>query len=263
MRTAQKMDSSGTDLLTELQSEIRALCLTAKTASKNGKGLAGHNFYANKFHDHVLRLTACLARLNPLIKAGVSDTKAVAEFEQAFATITSPSNTLRQRLDAEKQIALLSQSTFIPALTASTEPISKDEKVLPLAVVKGTRGYLEKLAVQANVCYENKCYDACSVIIRKLAEILIIEVYESAQKAGDIKNNAGEFLMLRDLITKILAETSWSLGRETRAALPQLKSAGDRSAHNRRYVATKPDVDSILSGLRVVVDDLLHLAGLK
>jgi hypothetical protein len=41
-----------------------------------------------------------------------------------------------------------------------------------------------------------------------------------------------------------------------------MESLGDRAAHARRYIATKQDVDKVISGLRVVVEELLHLAGL-
>jgi len=69
--------------------------------------------------------------------------------------------------------------------------------------------------------------------------------------------------MLRDLVSRILTQTHWNLSRETKRELPNIKSLGDRSAHNRRFIATKPDVDKVIPGLRVIADDLLHLAKLK
>ncbi len=41
------------------------------------------------------------------------------------------------------------------------------------------RGYLERIILQANGCNEHQYYDPCSVIIRKFAEILIIELHEA------------------------------------------------------------------------------------
>src|SRR5262249_4393588 len=105
------------------------------------------------------------------------------------------------------------------------------ESVLPLDVVKGSRGYLQQITIQANGCYEKGWFDACSVMIRKLVEVLIIAVYEAKGQAESIKKD-GNFLMLSGLIDAILAQTEWNLGRETKAALPLLKSLGDRSAHN-------------------------------
>jgi hypothetical protein len=136
------------------------------------------------------------------------------------------------------------------------------EEVLPFAVVEGTRGYLEQIVHQANGCYEMAWYDACSVMVRKLVEVLIIAVYEAKGETESVKRD-GNFLMLGDLVDDILGRTSWNLGRETKKALPLLKSLGDRSAHNRHYLARKGDVDKVLPGLRVAVEDLLHLAGLR
>src|SRR5262249_45522784 len=131
------------------------------------------------------------------------------------------------------------------------------EHVLPFEVVKGTRGYLEQIVNQANGCYEKGWYDACSVMVRKLVEVLIIAVYEKKGEVEAIKKD-GNFLMLSGLTDDILTRAAWNLGRETKAALPQLKSLGDRSAHNRHYMARKADVDKVLPALRVAVEDLLH-----
>jgi hypothetical protein len=100
-------------------------------------------------------------------------------------------------------------------------------------------------------------------MIRKFVEILIIEVYEKHKKAADIKDKNGDFLMLRDLITITMADSAWNLSRETKRVLPEVKSLGDRSAHNRRYIAKQADVDKVIPSLRVLADDLLHLANLK
>jgi hypothetical protein len=96
---------------------------------------------------------------------------------------------------------------------------------------------------------------------RKLAEVLIIAVFEAKGESAAIKKD-GNFLMLSGLVDAILARTDWNLGRETKTALPLLKSLGDRSAHNRHYMARKADLDKVLSGLRVTVEDLLNHAGL-
>jgi hypothetical protein len=142
---------------------------------------------------------------------------------------------------------------------AASQPAT--EHVLPLDVVKGTRKYLEQIVNQANGCYEKCWFDACSVMVRKLVEVFIIAVFEAKGEAGAIKKD-DNFLMLSGLVDAILARTDWNLGRETKTALPLLKSLGDRAAHNRHYMARKADVDKVLPGLRVMVEDLLHHANL-
>jgi hypothetical protein len=142
---------------------------------------------------------------------------------------------------------------------AASQPAT--EHVLPLDVVKGTRKYLEQIVNQANGCYEKGWYDASSVMARKLVEVLIIAVFEEKGEAAAIKKD-DNFFMLSGLVDAILARTDWNLGRETKTALPLLKSLGDRSAHNRHFMARKVDVDKLLPGLRVTVEDLLHHANL-
>ncbi len=144
-----------------------------------------------------------------------------------------------------------------PDEDAASRPLT--QHVLPLDVVKGTRGYFEQIVNQANGCYEKGWYDACSVMIRKLVEVLIIAVFEAKGESATIKKD-DNFLMLSGLVDAILARPDWNLGRVTKAALPQLKALGDHSAHSRHYMARKPDVDKVLPGLRVAVEDLLHHA---
>jgi len=142
-----------------------------------------------------------------------------------------------------------------------TPPCS--EQVLAFSLVRGTRGYVEKVVNQINGCYEHGWYDACAVMIRRLVETLIIEVFESYGIAARIQNSSGDFLYLSELISKTLTESAWNLGRNTKTALPRLKDIGDQSAHSRRFVAHRSDIDRIIPDLRTVVQELTLLAQLK
>ena len=51
--------------------------------------------------------------------------------------------------------------------TVNTAP---SQCVIPLSVVRGTRGYIERVANQINGTYENGWYDACAVMIRRVLE---------------------------------------------------------------------------------------------
>ncbi|SRR6266702_1673312 len=140
---------------------------------------------------------------------------------------------------------------------------SDTQLVVPRSVVRRTRGYIEKIVNQANGCYEKGWYDACAVMIRRLIETLIIESFEKYQIAHKIKNPQGDFLYLRDLIGLCVTESAWNLGRNCKQALPKLKDIGDKSAHSRRYLAQRGDIDPLLSDIRLVVQELIFLAGLK
>lgn len=141
--------------------------------------------------------------------------------------------------------------------------LAESHQVVPPAIVRGTRGYLEKITNQINGCYENGWFDATAVLMRRLLETLIIESFEHHQVADKIKNSNGDFKFLRDLISATLRETCWTLSRNTRSTLPGLKDLGDKSAHSRRYVAHRQDIDGLKTEFRGVVQELVFLSGLK
>lgn len=140
---------------------------------------------------------------------------------------------------------------------------SKTELVIYFSLVRGTRGYLEKLVHQINGTYEHGWYDACAVMIRRLVETLIIEAYEAHGISASIKNAQGDFLYLGDLISAAVNEKTWTLGRNAKKSLKELKDIGDKSAHSRRFIAQRQDVDKVTADLRVAAQELVYLAKLK
>lgn len=140
---------------------------------------------------------------------------------------------------------------------------SESQKVIPMSVVRGTRGYIEKVANQINGCYEKGWYDACAVMIRRLVETLLIEAFENKKIESKIMNPQRDFLVLDEIIDRALAERSWNLTRNTKKALPRLKKVGDLSAHGRRYNAHLKDIESVIDDVRVVVQEFIYLASFK
>src|SRR5689334_5845374 len=106
-----------------------------------------------------------------------------------------------------------------------------NEYMLPFALVRRTRGYVEIVVNQINGCYEKGWYDGCAVMMRRLIETLIIECFEHHGIDSKIKDGNGEFFYLEELINRTLSETKWNLGRNTKQGLPRLKKIGDFSAH--------------------------------
>lgn len=140
---------------------------------------------------------------------------------------------------------------------------SYSQQVLPRHLFSGTRGYLEKLENQINGSYEKGWFDGCAVLMRRLVETLIIEAFENYNISQNIKGPSGDFLFLRDLIDKALKESTWNLSRNTKQSLGKLKDIGDKSAHSRRFIARRWDIDKVVDDLRVVTEEFLYLAGLR
>ena len=60
-------------------------------------------------------------------------------------------------------------------------------ELFPFDIVKGTRGYVERIVKQVNGCYGKGWYDACAVMSRRLLEVLIIDSFEAKGKLCDIQ----------------------------------------------------------------------------
>lgn len=162
-------------------------------------------------------------------------------------------------LEIVRGITNLSPKEWLPA---SEGVEAKNQSIIYPPLVKGTRTYIEKVANQINGCYEYGWFDACAVMIRRLLETLIIEVFEGYQISEKIKKN-GDFMFLRDMIAVTMNEQQFNLSRNTKNSLPKLKDIGDKSAHSRRFNAVRHDIDDIKADLRVVIQELLVLAKLK
>jgi hypothetical protein len=138
------------------------------------------------------------------------------------------------------------------------------QSVLPHGLVEKTRGYLERVVHQINGCYEKGWFDGCAVMMRRLVETLIIECFEAHGIADEIKDpRTGDFLYLSDLVNRTLGKSAWNLGRQTKRALPNLKTLGDQSAHSRRYNAHREDIDRLILDFRTACQELIYLSNLK
>jgi len=123
------------------------------------------------------------------------------------------------------------------------------DAVLPLGLFDNARPYTKRVVRQLNAAYEISLFDCAAVMIRRLLETLIIEVYEELGRAEEIK---------RDLL-KFIRNDTLNLSRPTINGLEDFKKLGNLSAHNRKFNAKRNDIDRIRDGLRVASEELLHL----
>lgn len=250
--------------LNEIFSLSKAICETAKIANRHGKSLSGNGFYAEKFHKESVRLHRLQKELCKRIEHAGLDENLTKEFTSAISIIRSTISSQAARIEHLRKLRSIGETQLLPALEwVTASPVPATEQVLPMDVVSNSRGYFEVCIRQANGCYEHQWFDACAVMIRKFVELLIIEVYDANGRSNEIKDGKNQYLMLRDLVVMMASDASWSLGRKTLVALPRLKDVGDLSAHARRYFARKHDIDQIHDDLRIVSDELLHLAKIR
>lgn len=149
---------------------------------------------------------------------------------------------------------------YLPLL--GTRPVKDSGAVLPSDAIAGTRGYLEKLALQINGTYDAGFFDACAVSCRRLMESLIIEVYVSRARHREIQN-AGVFVPLQPLVAHIGADTTIALSRSAPKAMDAVKQLGDTAAHDRTYITPQVDIDDVKPRYRKLIAELLQLSGVR
>lgn len=162
---------------------------------------------------------------------------------------------IAKSINDDVKTQMLLPSEVVPSLEQGVIPFSYFNRC--------NRNYIKAVVHQINRTYQDTCYDACSVMIRRLVETLIIEVYEHNGIDSKIKDSNGDFKPLKNLIAEIINEPKFNISRNSKTGLSNMKVLGDLSAHNRRYNAHRQDIDDAKQDLRTVVKELLSLAGLS
>jgi hypothetical protein len=133
--------------------------------------------------------------------------------------------------------------------------------VVPTEWVAGTRTYLERMVYQINVAYDYGMYDASAVLLRRLMESLIIEIYIHEKRHHEIQSG-GVFFMLDRLISHITSDTQVSLSRNAPKTMREVKQLGDTAAHDRTYITPQIDIEDMKSRYRRLLQELLVKAGI-
>ncbi len=225
----------------------------AKTARRNRMNLSGSNYYANKLVELRADATNIYRELAPLTPG---DSSALGEMIERVFAATTPA---AARAEAGRDLLFSLRTTWRSANPAPRE----DDGLFPLSILsQAGRGYLVTVGRQMNGCFSQGWYDASAVMMRRLLEVALIEAFEAKGIAANIKDAAGDYLQLSDLITRALKESRWTLSRNCKKALPSLRDAGHNSAHGRYYHARREDIEGLRPGCRIVIEEFLHHAGL-
>ena len=145
----------------------------------------------------------------------------------------------------------------IAADVAEVVEIPVSNELIELSIFDGTPYYLKAIAKEMIHCYDVGQYNATLVLMRKLVETLIIECFERYGTDSEIKDSNGVFFFLSDLIPKYLASSKWNASRNINTSLTAVKKYGDLSAHNRRFLAKKGDIDGFKFELRQALQEII------
>jgi len=143
------------------------------------------------------------------------------------------------------------------SLTAESEDIVAIGHLIPRSVYSSAPSFLVRLIDQINASYENRIYDGCAVLMRRLLEILLIRTYEAAGLQSRIRNADGSFKMLEGIASDAKSGNHLSLSRNTKERLDDFRTLGNFAAHKIEFSTRKGDIDKLGLDFRASVEELL------
>jgi hypothetical protein len=149
------------------------------------------------------------------------------------------------------------------ALLVKSQEIIDEGTILPEVDYTGTRGYIESLAKQINGSYEHNLFDGCAVLMCRLVEVLLILSYRKLNMERAIQDQAGNFLMLENIVHNAKSNSALGLSRNSKNSLDTFRLLGNFSAHKIEYICRREYIQPHIQDYRATIVELLHKAGLR
>lgn len=122
----------------------------------------------------------------------------------------------------------------------------------------GKDRYLRDITVEVNTAFRNGAYNACSVLLRRLLETLIIKAHTRNGTVAMAQDANGEFHHLTRLIDDVTNNRLFGLSRNAYDAMPELKRLGDWGAHNPNVLVRVTDLEPLKANARLCFEELLR-----
>lgn len=139
---------------------------------------------------------------------------------------------------------------------------SPSSEYIPSEILDRMPPYILRLVPQINGAYQNEWYEAAAMVLRRLVETLIIELYSRRGWTNEVQDSdTNEFLLLKALIDKINGDARLHVQRRTIEGLNKVKELGDTASHDFKIRIRKSDLDRIQSSVRLTVERLIFTIG--
>lgn len=162
----------------------------------------------------------------------------------------------------KKVIPLINNANLNSVVPKKYKRVLTKPQILPIELTNKTRGFIEKLAKQINSTYQNNDFDACSMCMRRLLEILLILTYQRNNKENDIKDN-DNYKNLSSIINFTKSNNYFNLSKKVLDTIDEFRKLGNHSAHRIYYNCLKKEIDAVKSEFRVTVEELLYKSNIK
>ena len=145
----------------------------------------------------------------------------------------------------------------------SNKSVVSNDSLLSSDDFAHTPYYVRKVVTQINKSYEEKLYDCCAVMIRRLMETLLIELFEIKGCADSIKTADGNYVPFAQILSEAKNSSHLGIAKASQSLkkLSEFKTnIADRSAHQRTFIASKSDISNNWEGLKRVILDINGMA---
>ena len=181
---------------------------------------------------------------------------------------TVNTETTRFRDRSAKRVAMIKSKRAATATKApkikKKQPTAKQssDSYLQPEILEKMPAYIIRLVPQINGSYEHEWYEGTAMVLRRLMETLIIELYSRRGWSRDVQDpDTNEFVPLKALIDKLNGDARLHMQRRTIDGLKKVKEVGDTAAHDFRIMIRKSDLDKIQSAVRLTCERLIFTIG--
>jgi hypothetical protein len=231
---------------------------TAIQAKRNKKSLTGNTPNAERFHNAHTQAIRAFKEIQTIVSPIANDglERTLNDIEKELLYFFDPKTSIEDRRDLRRNIEMVAKSEIEPALKSLNRI---ETEFIPIEIVDKSRGYVINVAGQANRCFQSEAYDACGVMVRRLLETLIIEVFEKKEIADKIKDPSGNFFMFTDLVNKLINTSETPVGRSTKKELPTIATVLNNCAHSRTFNISKTQLVQYQAFIIIAVQELMGL----
>lgn len=230
----------------------------AEQAKRSKKSLRGNTPNAERFHNcrtqTIRTFKEVQSIVSPVANPGLERT--LADIEKELSYFFDPKTSVADRRDLRRHIEMLAKAEIEPAFKSLNRA---ETEFIPIEIVDGSRGYVVNVARQVNRCFQCDSLDACGVMVRRLLETLIIEVFEKKGIADKIKDASGNYLMFTDLVSKLISTPETPIGRATKKELPTIATVLNNCAHSRSFNISKAQLVQYQAFIVIAVQELMGL----
>jgi hypothetical protein len=150
-----------------------------------------------------------------------------------------------------------------PGIRSGSEEVISEDLILPRPLYENTRGFIEALARQINAAYEYNIFDGCAVLMRRLAEILLILSYEHLGIEASIQDQSGNYVMLERIASDAKTNATLKLSRNSKSFVEEFRTLGNFAAHKIYFTTRRSDVRQVATEYRALVEELLYKSGIR